>query len=215
MLYRYVSGLLADGYEWAYGDGAAAGLIPTNDGDTCVFVSTTRQRMGALRRAGTEHAFSTLLTRAAPALFDRVGVATPAGRVRGWGGVPGHVHRSWGPGWALVGDAGYFKGPITTHGTTDAMRDAELLAGEILKSQAGGLPEAVALARYQATRERLSSEFFAATKGVARYDWDVDGVQTLLRRVSSAMSDEVDYLQTLPDRRIGPGIPADNRPRAS
>ena len=88
VLYRYVSGLLADGYEWAYGDGAAAGLIPTNDGDTCVFVSTTRQRMGALRRAGTEHAFSTLLTRAAPALFDRVGVATPAGRVRGWAMCP-------------------------------------------------------------------------------------------------------------------------------
>ena len=145
--------------------------------------------------------------------FQRQQVGARLGR------CAGHVRRSWGPGWALVGDAGYFKDPITTHGTTDAMRDAELLAGEILKSQAGGLPEAVALARYQATRERLSSEFFAATEGVARYDWDVDGVQTLLRRVSSAMSDEVDYLQALQDRRIGPGIPAsvpaDNAPRAS
>ena len=34
-----------------------------------------------------------------------------------------------GPGWALVGDAGYFKDPITAHGITDALRDAELLAG--------------------------------------------------------------------------------------
>ena len=98
VLYRYVSGLLADGYEWAYGDGAAAGLIPTNDGDTCVFVSTTRQRMGALRRAGTEHAFSTLLTQSSSRAVDRVGVATPAGRVRGWGDVPGHLRRSWEPG---------------------------------------------------------------------------------------------------------------------
>ena len=219
VLYRYVSGLSADGYEWAYGGGAAAGLIPTNDGETCVFVSTTPERMRALRRTGTEHALSALLARAAPALLDRVASATPAGRVHGWGGVPGYVRRSSGPGWALVGDAGYFKDPITTHGMTDAMRDAELLAGEILESNAGGLPEAVALARYQTTRDRLSSEFFAVTEDVARYDWDMDGVQTLLRRVSSAMSDEVDYLQALPDRRIGPGVPApvlaDSRRRAS
>ena len=222
VLYRYFSGLSAEGYEWAYGDGAAAGLIPTNDGETCVFVATTPQRMRSLRRTGTEHAFSTVLGRAAPALFDRVVAATPASRMRGWGGAPGHVRRSWGPGWALVGDAGYFKDPITTHGMTDAMRDAELLAGEILEATGGRLPEAVALARYQATRDRLSGEFFATTEDVARYDWDVDGVQTLLRRVSSAMSDEVDYVQALPDRRIAPilkGIPAsvlaDSGPRAS
>ena len=33
-----------------------------------------------------------------------------------------------GPGWALVGDAGSFKDPLTAHGITDALRDAELLA---------------------------------------------------------------------------------------
>ena len=114
---------------------------------------------------------------------------------------------------------------------TDAMRDAELLASEIVESKGGGLPGAVALARYQATRDRLSGELFAATEAVARYDWDMEAVQTLLRRVSSAMSDEVDYLQALPDRRIGTairgirgipgisGIPAsvlaDSGPRAS
>ena len=49
-------------------------------------------------------------------------------RTHGWGGVAGFVRRSWGPGWALVGDAGYFKDPITAHGMTDALRDAELLA---------------------------------------------------------------------------------------
>jgi len=219
VLFRYVTGLPSDGYEWAYGTGAALGLIPTNDGQTCVFVSTTPERMRALRRTGTEHAFSTLLARAAPALLDRVGAAVPVGRFHGWAGVPGHVRRSWGPGWALVGDAGYFKDPITAHGMTDALRDAELLAMEILESKGGALPEAVAFARYQATRDRLSGELLAATEEVAAYDWDMDCVQTLLRRVSSAMSDEVDYLQTLPDRRIGQGIPvcvpADSGPRAS
>src|SRR4051812_11869861 len=39
-LYRYYADLYAAGYEWAYGPGAAAGLLPTNDGVTCVFVAT-------------------------------------------------------------------------------------------------------------------------------------------------------------------------------
>ena len=33
--------------------------------------------------------------------------------------------RAGGPGWALVGDAGYFRDPLTAHGITDALRDAE------------------------------------------------------------------------------------------
>ena len=41
--------------------------------------------------------------------------------------APGH-----GPGWALVGDAGWWKDPLSTHGITDALRDAELLAGAVV-----------------------------------------------------------------------------------
>jgi flavin-dependent dehydrogenase len=201
VLYRYVAGVPADGYQWAYGAGAGAGLIPTNDGQTCVFVSTTPERMRGLRRYGVEHAFSELLVQAAPTLRDPVVTATPAGPIRGWGGVPGYLRRCWGAGWALVGDAGYFKDPITTHGMTDAMRDAELFADAILDAT-GGLPEAVALARYQAIRGRLSSRLLAATEDVAAYDWTIERVQTLLRRVSSAMGDEVKHLQARPDRAL-------------
>ena len=64
------------------------------------------------------------------------------------------------------------------------------------------VPEAVALARYQATRERLSGRLFDATEAVASYDWDLAQLRALLRQVSSAMSDEVDHLQSLPDRRL-------------
>jgi flavin-dependent dehydrogenase len=203
VLYRYVAGLRTDGYEWAYGDGAAAGLIPTNNGETGVFVSAASDRWRAIRRAGGEHAFAALLARAAPGLRDRIASAGQAGRLRGWAGTPGYVRRPWGPGWALVGDAGYYKDPITTHGMTDAMRDAELLADAILASNTSGRPPVAALARYQATRDRLSSDLFAATETVAGYGWATDGLLTLLRRVSSAMSDEVDYLESLPNRLGG------------
>ena len=103
----------------------------------------------------------------------------------------------------MVGDAGYYKDPITTHGMTDALRDAEVLTDEILETLTGVVPEPVALARYQATRERLSSQLFDATEAVASYEWDLEQLRGLLRRVSSAMSDEVDHLQSVPDRRTG------------
>jgi flavin-dependent dehydrogenase len=201
IFYRYVAGLPTDGYEWAYRDGAAAGLIPTNNGETCVFVAAAADQVHAIRRAGGEQAFAALLARAAPDLRDRVAVAGEAGQLYGWAGMPGYVRRSWGSGWALVGDAGYYRDPITTHGMTDAMRDAELLADAILASNTRGLPPGTALARYQATRDRLSGDLFAATEAVAGYGWDTDCLHTLLRRVSSAMSDEVDYLESLPNRR--------------
>lgn len=201
VLYRYFADIGTAQYEWAYGAGAGAGFLPTNLGLTCVFVSTTPDRMRTLRRDGVEHAFQTLFSRAAPRLAERVKDAVPAGRMHGWAALPGFVRRSWGPGWALVGDAGYFRDPITTHGMTDALRDAELLANEILEALTGVTPEAVALARYQATRDRLSSRLFDATEAVASYAWDLVQVRTYLRNVSSAMSDEVDHLRALPDRR--------------
>jgi flavin-dependent dehydrogenase len=198
VLYRYYDGLSSDGYEWAYGHGAGAGVIPTNDGLACVFVGTTPRRMRALRRDGAVAAFDALLQQAAPALVDRIKAADPMTRMHGWSGTSGFVRRSWGSGWALVGDAGYFKDPITTHGMADALRDAELLAREILDALSGAVPESIALARYQATRDCLSRQLFDVTESVASYNWDLDGIRGLLRQVSSAMSDEVDHLQSLP-----------------
>ena len=45
-LYGYSTGLADDGYEWIFRPDAAAGLIPTNGGQVCVFVSTTPARIG-------------------------------------------------------------------------------------------------------------------------------------------------------------------------
>jgi flavin-dependent dehydrogenase len=211
VLYRYVQDLQVEGFEWLYGDGAAAGLIPTNDGATCVFVGTTPARMKELRRSGSEHAFTALLAMAAPDRVQRVCAAPSRSRMRGWGGVPGHVLQSWGPGWALVGDAGYFKDPITAHGMTDGLRDAELLADSLLEVLGGGVREEVALSAYQGTRDRLSHQLFAATEEVAGYAWDAERAHELLRVVSSSMSDEVDHLMGLPVRQVhpvGPGIAA-------
>lgn len=201
VLYRYYGGIPTTGYEWAYGARAGAGFIPTNGGLTCVFVGAAPDVMRTLRRKGSEQAFTTLLDRSGAVLAERLSSAEPAGPMYGWAGVPGFVRRSWGPGWALVGDAGYYKDPLSTHGMTDALRDAELLADEILEASAGVVPDEVALRRYQTTRDRLSSGLLDASEGVASFAWDLTQVRGLLRQLSSAMNDEVEYLQALPARQ--------------
>jgi flavin-dependent dehydrogenase len=207
MFYRYYAGLSATGYEWAYGSGGAAGFIPTNDGLTGVFVGTTPARLRTLRRDGTQHAFATLLAMAAPRLAERIASAEPVGRIHGWAGLPGFVRRPWGPGWALVGDAGYYKDPITTHGMTDALRDGELLADEIIGTLTGMVPDAVALKRYHAMRDQLSTRLFKATEPIASYAWDLDQVRALLRQANSAMKEEVEHLESLPNPYMNEPLP--------
>jgi flavin-dependent dehydrogenase len=199
--YAYLAGLAPDGYQWMYGAGVAAGLIPTNDGLHNVFVATApatlRREVG---RHGAEGAFGALLRAAAPDLADRILAAPRVGSRHGWGGLRGHLRRPWGAGWALVGDAGYYKDPISTHGQTDALRDAELLSTALL-DVLGGAPEAVTLAAYERRRDALSRPLFEVTDEIASYAWNGETVQPLLRRLSAAMTDEVELLAS-----IGAGV---------
>jgi 2-polyprenyl-6-methoxyphenol hydroxylase-like FAD-dependent oxidoreductase len=212
VLYRYVAGVDAAGYEWSYGAQGMAGLIPTHDGACVVFVGTEPGRLQALRRReGVDGAFRSLLATAGPALFARVDAGLVVSRTHGWAGVTGYLRRSHGPGWALVGDAGYFKDPATAHGITDALRDAELLARAVVQAPEGRAPAAAALREYQATRDRLSAALFAATEKVAAFAWDLEEVRGVLRHVNSAMSDEVDHLKALPDLPVRPAGPALSR----
>lgn len=174
-------------------------MIPTNDGLSCVFVATSPTRMRTLRMGRTsDEGFEALFRLAAPGLADRLASAGRESRHRGWAGMPGFVRRSWGPGWALVGDAGHFKDPISTHGITDALRDAELLASALLEALSGASLEPVALDGYQRRRDALSAQLFEVSDEIAAYDWDTTDVQPLLRRVSAAMIDEIEMLEALP-----------------
>ena len=54
--------------------------------------------------------------------------ATRESKFIGTAELPGYFRKPFGPGWVLVGDAGYHKNPITAMGINDAFRDAELVA---------------------------------------------------------------------------------------
>jgi flavin-dependent dehydrogenase len=132
------------------------------------------------------------LIRDVSAVFDaRLDGARQVEPVRGFGGQVGFIKRAAGPGWALVGDAAYFKDPLTAHGITDALRDAELLARAIAQGTDA------ALADYETTRHDLSRRLFEVTDDIASFDWTDDEVQALHREFSREMSREVRALAAL------------------
>ena len=99
-------------------------------------------------------------------------------------GLTGYLREAAGPGWALVGDAGYFKDPITAHGITDALRDAEILA----RAVASGGPDAVG--RYQAERDELSLRLFRVAGRMASFAWTADEIAEYLLELGEAMAEE-------------------------
>jgi menaquinone-9 beta-reductase len=170
---------------WYWSPGAGAGAIPTNNGEWCVFASIAHERFadvfGTDKRAG----YYRILSECAPPLFEALGQTGATPPLQGFGGLPGLIRAASGPGWALVGDAGYFKDPITAHGLTDALRDAELLASAII---AGG---DTALHTYQEARDDLSVPLFDVTDTVASYAWTIDELKALHHKLSDEMKREV------------------------
>lgn len=195
--YGYVEGLPDDGLHWYFERGAAAGTIPTNANQHCVFVGVPQDQFASTFRGDVARGFATVLGRCDRDLARAVADARLVGAVRGFPGARGFFRQPHGQGWALVGDAGYFKDPLTAHGMTDALRDAELLARAVL---AGGAP---AMAAYQEERDSLSLPLFEATDAVASFDWTLDTVKTLHTQLSSAMKIETARLShlTLPSNQ--------------
>ncbi|AGZ49514.1 NAD(P)/FAD-dependent oxidoreductase [Mycobacterium kansasii] len=194
IIYGYFPGLARDRYHWVYRPGITAGVVPTNDGLACVWVGIPAARFEASRPED----FRVLLAQAAPEVAHSI-AAAPLGRLRGYPGAPGYLRASGGPGWALVGDAAYYKDPITAHGITDALRDAELLARAVLAAPHGGQAQLDTLHDYQHTRDRLSEQLFNITERIAGYRWDLCELREHLRQLSRAMRPEVDELLGLDD----------------
>jgi len=190
-IYGYRKNLGLDGFHWFYNIGAAVGAIPTNDGDTCVFASLPPARLENNRKNGLEPLYHDVMSDVSPLLAERVARSEASGKLRAFAGTPGFLRRAAGPGWALVGDAAYFKDPLTAHGITDALRDAELLARAVAK---GGDD---ALAGYQSTRDELVKGLIDVTDQISSFEWDLDEAKQLHLVLSREMNAEVDLLKTL------------------
>ncbi len=187
-VFGYWAGIESQGYHWHYVPGASAGAIPTNGGLHCIFASVPPARFRDAMRLAPLDGLHAVLAEVSPALAARVARGRRAGALSLFAGRRGFFRQAAGPGWALVGDAGYFKDPLPAHGITDALRDAELLA------EAAAIGTTHALAGYAEARDALSLPLYEATEAIAAFDWDLERLQSLHKALNQAMKQEVAWM---------------------
>jgi flavin-dependent dehydrogenase len=169
--YAYYEGIPWSGIEFFVAERSFAGVFPTHDSQACIWVCTPSADAKAVRRrtGSRVEAFGQLLERSAPPLAERLRHARRTSPVQGMLRQPNQLRQAFGPGWALVGDAGYYRDAITAYGISDAFRDAELLAVALDQALRADAEETTALAAYQQQRDRALREIFEITCRLAAY----------------------------------------------
>jgi 2-polyprenyl-6-methoxyphenol hydroxylase-like FAD-dependent oxidoreductase len=98
-----------------------------------------------------------------PSVADRLQGAKREEKWVGTAGVPNYFRQPFGPGWALVGDAGYDKDPITAQGISDAFIDADALTTALDDGWSGRRRIEEALADYQGARDQRAKPMYDFT----------------------------------------------------
>jgi flavin-dependent dehydrogenase len=149
--YTYWDNVPVDSLEFYTRPNRTIVAFPTNDQQAAIFVEWTNREFHDFR-ADLEKNFVRTLEEIAPSLAARVHGGKRAHRFMGTAELPNFFRKPHGPGWALVGDAGFHKDPITAQGITDAFRDAEFLSQAIDAGLSGRQPLDKALAGYEQLR---------------------------------------------------------------
>jgi flavin-dependent dehydrogenase len=195
--YAYFSGIEHAGFWFQFTPGVNAGMIQTNDDAVLAFVARPAGQVAAFR-ADPDAEFRRLLAHGGSDLAAIVATGERLGPYRGTPGLPGFMRTPWGPGWALVGDAGYTKDPISAHGMSDALRDAELCARAVDRSLCTPDVAGEALADYHRVRDALSVRMFAESTALAAYGWGAAEASRRMRIISESVRHECEALLALP-----------------
>ena len=179
--YTYYSGLPMDGrYEVYIRPDRGFGVIPTNDDLTLVIGGWPIAEFEANRKdiEGNYLRIFDLV----PPFAERIRAARREARFVGTA-VPNFFRKPYGPGWALVGDAGYNKDFITAQGIADAFRDAELCATALHEAFSGECSFDDAMARYQSTRDQHVRPMYEFTTQLATLEPPPPELARLLQAV--------------------------------
>ena len=162
-------------------------------------------------RAGLPDSFEQRLRRH-PLYREQLGNAERVSPIGGAVDLSMFKRKPYGPGWALVGDAGYHLDPLAARGTTAAVASAELLAQAITSSLGGQQPESAAYAEYHAARDaELAADWdvtYGAIMRAAPTEHDLREAQVLASRpdlveqhieVLRGQSDAAAFRRTLDD----------------
>jgi 2-polyprenyl-6-methoxyphenol hydroxylase-like FAD-dependent oxidoreductase len=151
---------------------------PTNDGLTLLIVGWPYGELDAYRKDIEDNYLKTVALE--PAFAERMRGATREEPFVGMA-VPNYFRKPFGPGWALVGDAGYNKDFITAQGIADAFLDAERCAGAIEQALRGERPFEAAMADYQAERDARAGAMYELTTALATLEPPPPPLQRVLQ----------------------------------
>ena len=171
LYYRYVSGFTGpdgaapDAAEFSQLGDELAYIFPSDSGLTCVAVSVNLETFRRLRE-DFEPRFAERIALHA-GLADRVAAAKADGRIAGCGPERNHVRVPWGPGWALVGDAGIHQDPWSGLGMDMASVHATFLADAIADWLYGPADERTAFAGYHERRNEHALDAYNETVTLA------------------------------------------------
>ncbi len=163
--YSYWSNLPMNGrFETYLRDKRGFAAAPTNDGQTLIIASWPFEEFEVNKR-DIEAAFLDTLD-LVPDFAERIRSAKRESKFAG-APAPSFFRKPYGPGWALVGDAGYNKDPITAQGMTDAFLDAERCVAALDRSFSGAASFDEAMADYQRERDEQAVPMFEMTCEIA------------------------------------------------
>jgi flavin-dependent dehydrogenase len=195
LYYAYWSGLPFDGEFNLYTRGRRGfGTISTADGLTVVAVAWPMDEFEANKRdvLGNYHkAFET-----DPGLAAVLRAGRRESRVFGQT-MPNVYRRSYGPGWALVGDAGYVKDATTAQGMSDAFLDAESLTAALDDTLTGRRSFEEALGDHQRARDARTRPMFDFTLQFAGFDPPSDEDVALFAAIAADSSASADFVSVL------------------
>lgn len=152
--YTYWADVDLRGLEFYTRPGSTVIAFPTNDDHAAVFVERPERDFAGFKGDIPANYLATV-DGAAPDLGERIRNGTLAHRYMGAGNRANFFRRPHGPGWALVGDAGAHKDPITAQGITDAFRDAQLLSDAIEAGFSGAVSIEEAMVTYEQKRNHM------------------------------------------------------------
>jgi 2-polyprenyl-6-methoxyphenol hydroxylase-like FAD-dependent oxidoreductase len=184
MYYAYWSGLGSDGFVTTMRADQHRGWAsaPTNDGLTMLGFGWPIDEFHANRGDIERHFLAAI--ELAPEFAERVRGAKRESPFRGTAETAGWLRRPFGRGWALAGDAGYHKNPITALGISDAFQDAESLAAALDSFLTGERDFEGALADHQQQRDATVMPMYEMTDDFARLEPPPDELQALLAAIA-------------------------------
>ena len=178
--YTYWSGLPVDGFEIFIRPDRGWAAVGTNDGLTMLVVGWPYAESSAYKADVEANYLKTL--ELAPEFASGVRGAKREERFYG-GAVPNFFRKPYGPGWVLVGDAGYNKDPITAQGITDAFNDAERCSTALDEVFTGARTFDDALSEFHSTRDAHALPIYEFTTQLATLEAPPVEMQQLLGAV--------------------------------